>query len=256
MLPHMIHGSMAQLYDEALLADAVPGAPAGPQPPRSSAKDMLQEASTDLAHILTHRLGGVVSTIEGYADLLIDTLDPEEQRDIALRIIESTAHIERILSDLKRYSQPAVPVLQSVQAGQAAREVAALLDEEAAHRLQLEVQPDLPRVQADPMLLRQALLVLLRNAFDVSGAAVRLRIWADEAAKKLHFAVWNEGSIDRETAERIFAPFFTTKAQNLGIGLPLARRIAEAHRGILRLIANSPTEGTVFDLCLPVHGSP
>ena len=62
----------------------------------------------------------------------------------------------------------------------------------------------------------------------------------------------NDGAIELEEAEvHVFRPFFTTKANNLGVGLSLARRIVKAHGGSLLLAANSPEEGTCFSLTLP-----
>ncbi|WP_369407473.1 ATP-binding protein [Rhodothermus marinus] len=59
-----------------------------------------------------------------------------------------------------------------------------------------------------------------------------------------------------EVAEQIFVPFFTTKAQNLGIGLPIARRIAEAHGGTVYLANNDPDAGICMALILPQDDEP
>ncbi len=67
------------------------------------------------------------------------------------------------------------------------------------------------------------------------------------------FNVSNQGTINLdEAANQVFKPFFTTKTQNLGIGLSMARRIAEAHGGTLYLAANDQIQGTCFTLELPV----
>jgi signal transduction histidine kinase len=108
---------------------------------------------------------------------------------------------------------------------------------------------------ADPGLLRQALLALLQNAFDASpaGKQVVLRVLCDARRRAVCFNVWNEGVILLHDAEtKVFEPFFTTKARNLGIGLPLARRIAETHGGSLYLAANDALQGTCFTLELPL----
>ncbi len=210
---------------------------------------------SNLALILAHRLRGLVLGIEGYTDLLIDSLHDREQRDLALRILESTVQIERVLADLQRYGRPVIPVPYRVRLRDVIEHLFVALDEQDLERVQFELQGlgELELV-ADPVLLRQALIVLLQNALEATrqGGSVTFRIVRDLSGESVRFEVHNEGWIDLERAEEVvFAPFFTTKAHNLGVGLTMARRIAEVHGGTLRLAVNSATEGTCFVLTLP-----
>jgi len=110
-------------------------------------------------------------------------------------------------------------------------------------------------LMADSGLLRQVLLTLVQNAFEAAPTEkqVRLGIAYDEVTRTVRFNVWNKGFIDLDEAPyKVFEPFFTTKPHNLGIGLPVARRITEAHEGTLYLAANSPSQGTCFTLELPL----
>lgn len=206
-----------------------------------------------LTHILAHRLNGLVSTIETYADLLIDTLNTREQRAMALGVFEAAAQIERVVADLKRYGQAVEPVLQPVCLETFAQALPPLFAAADAARLRFDVDaPAGSPVQADPVLLRQAVMVLVQNALDAAPppAAITLRLHLDGEGARL--SVWNEGAIaEAETEARLFQPFFTTKAQNLGVGLPLARRIAQAHGGSLRLVTSDACAGTCFELRLP-----
>lgn len=206
-----------------------------------------------LAHIMAHRLGSLVSTIETYTDLLIDALEAPDQRAMALSIFEASENIDRILADMKRYAQTVEPVSQSVRLDTLARALPPFFGAADAGRLTLEIDaPEERTFSADPVLLRQALMVLLQNAFDATQAPAPVRLRASFEGARVRLAVWNEGAIEEaETARKLFQPFFTTKARNLGVGLPLARRIAEAHGGTLRLAANSAEEGTRFELLVP-----
>ncbi len=209
----------------------------------------------NMAQILAHRLRSLITSIEGFTDLLADTLATPEQRELALRVFESTASIERILSELQWYARPLQPMVQSRSLRALLQELLVMLEAHEATRVALDLRISGRRtVRADAMLLRQALFMLLKNALEATRAdsIVQLRVLGEPCS--IRFEVWNEGCIPQEVAEKVFVPFFTTKAQNLGIGLPIARRIAEAHKGTLYLAMNDPQAGICFALVLPQGG--
>lgn len=213
-------------------------------------------ALADLALVLAHRIRGLVASIEGYADLLTDTLISRDQRDLAFRIIEGASRIERVLADLHLYSERLEPVRLPVFVQQLLNEALAPLTEEDRERIDVEIGDAAPlEVIADPFLIRQALFVLVQNALDATrhGGKIRIEIAPEAGDAVLPIKIENDGVIESEEPERqVFAPFFTTKAQNMGIGLPIARRIAESHGGRLELTSNTPETGVVFTLSLPL----
>ncbi|HEX2559237.1 ATP-binding protein [Phenylobacterium sp.] len=106
-------------------------------------------------------------------------------------------------------------------------------------------------VQADPDLLEQALINLLKNALEAArrspGAAVRLS--CAEAGEAVAMVVEDTGpGLTPQDLERAFTPFFTTKTGGSGVGLSLARQIALAHRGRLDYAPGQP--GARFTLML------
>lgn len=227
-----------------------------PQPSPSVAAD--EAALQELAHVLAHRLRGLVAGIEGYADLLTDLLATREQRECALRIVEGTVRIERVLAELQHYSRPVVPVVVPLAAGEVVQGALAMLDPADGARVEVAGggPGDGPAFAGDPRLVRQALLVLLQNAIEAGRGRVGLEVTAEETARggEVVFTVRNDGVIDEvDAAEQVFVPFYTTKAQNLGVGLAIARRIAAVHGGALGLVANSPGTGVAFALRLPVE---
>ncbi len=213
-----------------------------------------ERALRALAGRLSHRLLGLVSSIEGYTDLLAHTLGTEEQRELSLRILEGTARIERVVQDLRRFSEPVDPVVRVVTARTLVDGLRDVLGPKRWLRVDVEWSlPERPHeLLGDPVLIRQALLVLVQNAFEATpGRSIRLVVSADAGAET-QFAVWNAGGIELpEPRRQIFEPFFSTKGPNLGIGLPLARRIAEAHGGTLQLVETGAETGTWFALKLP-----
>ncbi len=212
-----------------------------------------ERAIENLSEILAHRLRSYVSSIEGFADLLTVTLDSPDQRDMALRIFEGAAHIERILSELQQYSQRPDPVLREVHLSHFVRETVRAIGEDAEARVDLKVETDCC-INADPQLLRQALWMVIQNALDATDPSEHVRLSVLQSRGFVHLEVWNRGAMEIPDARAtVFEPFFTTKAKNLGVGLPIARRIAEAHGGSLKLRHTTPAEGTSFVCSLPVE---
>lgn len=208
----------------------------------------------NLAVVLTHRLGNLLSATEGYAALLAESLAQAEDRHVAQRILEGTARMEHVLSDLRLFAHPVIPTIQTLSRA-AITDILMVASSCATHeRLFLDIVGQAPYpLAADPNLLKQGLLILLQNAFDATAQEgdVRLTLIFSPEAQEVAFQVWNTGAIDLPDLEAMFVPFFTTKVHNLGVGLPMARRIAEEHGGHLALIDHTVETGTCFTLTLP-----
>ena len=140
------------------------------------------------------------------------------------------------------------------------REVLAL----AAHELKThdivlrtELAPALPSVAGDRVQLQQVLINLIVNAIEAMNSVpiAPRELTIVTAAKEqggVVVEVRDSGpGLDEEDAERVFEPFYTTKAQGIGIGLSISRSIVEAHGGRLWATPNQP-HGAVFRFSLPV----
>jgi two-component system sensor histidine kinase DctS len=133
--------------------------------------------------------------------------------------------------------------------------------------IQTSVGRNLPTILADRILLEQVLLNLTRNAIEsmqnVEPGRRILRIVAEREGREFAQANVVISVIDRghgippEVAERLFSPFFSTKAEGLGIGLNICRTAVEFHGGTLTH-ADNPFGGTIFRITLPAmveHGA-
>jgi signal transduction histidine kinase len=103
----------------------------------------------------------------------------------------------------------------------------------------------------DSMLLGQVLQNLLHNAVQAmpSGGPIRITLGEDEAM--CWFRVRDAGpGVKTETLPAVFSPFFTTRAQGIGLGLAVCRRIVEAHGGSIRA-ENDARGGAAFTVELP-----
>jgi signal transduction histidine kinase len=213
------------------------------------------ESLPRLALVLAHRIRGLVTSIGGFTDLLVEGLTSSEQRELALHIIESSEKIEDILAELQRYGEPVQLVQREVPVRAVIDDVFSELTDQDLERITLDLQVAKPcRIVVDPVLLRRVLVILLQNAFeaDRSGGTVVLSVRSLEDENRIQFDIRNQGFIDLDDAgETVFMPFYTTKANNLGIGLTMARRIIEAHNGEVWLSDNGASVGTCFSVRLP-----
>jgi signal transduction histidine kinase len=121
-----------------------------------------------------------------------------------------------------------------------------------AVRLTLQVPDGLPALVGDPPQLKQALINLVLNAIQATPPGGAVQVTAAAETEGLRIVVIDSGSgIAPDMLERIFDPYFTTKPQGTGLGLPIALRIIAAHGGTLN-VSSTPGEGTTVEVRLPI----
>jgi C4-dicarboxylate-specific signal transduction histidine kinase len=137
-----------------------------------------------------------------------------------------------------------------VLAGRELRENQVMLDQQLTR--------DLPFVLADRVQLQQVLLNLIMNGIEAMAAVtdrprlVGVQSRIDESGEVL-VAVSDSGTGISAEVDRVFNPFFTTKANGMGMGLSISRTLVESHGGRLWATPNSP-HGAVFSFTLPATG--
>ena len=124
--------------------------------------------------------------------------------------------------------------------------------------LETQLAEGLPLVRGDRVQLQQVLLNLIVNAIEaMSGLDERRReltiVSAADGPEAVSVEVRDSGmGVDPERAAHLFEPFYTTKAEGLGIGLSISRTIVEAHGGHLSAATNVP-HGAVFRFSVPLE---
>ena len=116
-------------------------------------------------------------------------------------------------------------------------------------KLTLSIEPSSLILMADESMLDQALINVLRNAADalkgVKKAEVKIRAFLDSKQKVALEIADNGPGIDKNLADKIFVPFFTTKKEGSGVGLTLVRYIVRSHGGAITYRPGE-TGGSVF----------
>ncbi len=118
--------------------------------------------------------------------------------------------------------------------------------------LRVDVDPAVPLMEIDRMLLRQAVLNLVKNGREALSHGGALSITSRLKGEQVEIAVTDTGpGISQEVGDRLFEPFFTTKPQGTGLGLSIARQITDEHGGELSW-STPPGGGAAFTIRLPV----
>lgn len=218
---------------------------------------LLEALAAALAHELNQPLASIVTNADA-ATRWLDRPGPElEQARQRLRKIAAEGHCAAGIIDSVRSSfTKSQRRLEPIDPAVLVREATGLMRAEAGLariKLATDVGGDLPGILGDAVALRQALLNLLRNAIEAIGGveadARSIRVTCARDGKDIKIAVVDTGS-GLEDADRLFAPFYSTKPQGTGLGLMICRTIIEAHGGRIAAHANHPS-GAVFEIVLP-----
>ncbi len=207
-----------------------------------------------MAHELRNPLGGV----EGFASLLRRELqDRPAVRALADKIMAGVGEVNRVLEQFLALTEERRLQYAAVALADFCRQLTASLDGEARARGVgwdlAGIDPGLT-LKADPLVLRQVLQVLLRNALEASatGGTVAVRAQFAPGQGRAVLSVLDHGvGIPPELRDRIFQPFFTTKETGTGLGLAVAQRHVAALGGDLT-VDSEPGRGSVFTVSLPV----
>jgi C4-dicarboxylate-specific signal transduction histidine kinase len=219
----------------------------------------IGELTASIAHEVNQPLAAVVANADACVAWL-GLKDPNllEARAAAERAIQGATRASEVITRIRSLINKAPPERAKVQLNGVIQETCALAAGQAARNnvaIRTQLAPDLPCVAADRIQLQQVLLNLVINGIEaMSGVADRageLTI-CSELKESAHVCISVEDTgigVNAETMARLFEPFFTTRAQGIGMGLPISRSIIEAHGG--RLWAESQLgQGTVFRFTL------
>jgi two-component system sensor histidine kinase DctS len=223
----------------------------------------MGEISSMLAHELNQPLAAISSYTAGALNVLARAGDGAAPIDAGMlrRALEQANTQARragqIIRSVHEFVKKREPRREIVPVQHVIDGIRALVDLQARQSyvtLQVECPPDLPKVAADRVLLEQVLLNLTRNAIeamqDIDRERRVLRIAAAHSGAEVSVSVIDNGhGIPPEVAERLFSPFFSTKAEGMGMGLSICRTAIEFHGGTLTH-ADNPGGGTVFTFTL------
>jgi two-component system, LuxR family, sensor histidine kinase DctS len=221
----------------------------------------------EMASLLSHELNQPLAAISSYATgtanmLQSDALPAQDVQHALGRIAEQAERAGKVIKSVHDFVRRRESQHEKVSAQTLLDAVMPLVQLQARKlgvQVHIDCQAGLPALLIDRTMVEQVLLNLSRNAMQAMEATpmgqrlLQIGIKPAEGAGWLELSVADQGQgIDDEIAKQLFTPFFSTKAEGMGLGLSLCRTVVEQHGGVLRYEKN-PGSGTIFIFTLPTH---
>ena len=232
---------------------------------RVSRLTTMGELAASIAHEVNQPLTGVINNGSACLRLLANrNLEPEVLRRALEGIVADGTRASAVLARIRAFIKKEAAEKNPLDINEVIQEVLVLAGRELYENqvsVDHQLTTDLPSVLADRVQLQQVLLNLIMNGIEaLIEVTDRPRLlWVqsriDESGDVL-VAVSDSGAGFDLEVDRVFTPFFTTKAKGMGMGLSISRSLIEGHGGRLWATPNSP-HGAVFSFTLPATvGSP
>ncbi|MDD2717168.1 MAG: ATP-binding protein [Candidatus Wallbacteria bacterium] len=209
-----------------------------------------------LAAGVAHEINEPLNNILGFAQLMEKSDLAEQTKQDLQKIIQSSLHAREIVKKLVYFSRQMPPRKASVDLNKIVGEGMFFLESRCVRkgiRINRELSPTLPEINADPGQLHQVLVNLVVNAIQAMPEGGTLTIATTVSGKNIALAVRDTGiGMDDHVKSQLFIPFFTTKDvdQGTGLGLSVVHGIVSSHGGKIE-VESSPGSGSCFTVFLP-----
>jgi signal transduction histidine kinase len=233
---------------------------------RAGERDQLERMKDEFVLTASHELRSPLTSVQGFAELLLlerEKLSPKQAETVEV-ILDNTRHLVRLLNDLLdlarsdagRLTIRPEPTGAASLIEEAVRTMRAQFDTRR-QELRLQVEADLPEVEADRDRIRQVLVNLLTNANEYCPEGAQIEVVARRADADVEIDVIDNGpGIPAEQLEHIFERFTrgdageTQRVGGTGLGLAISKSLIELHGGSIDA-ASSPGSGSTFRIRLP-----
>lgn len=233
---------------------------------RERLRDRLA-AVGEMAAAIAHEVKNPLAGIEVMAGVLRRKIpDAPDAQKVLTDIIAEAKMANRIVQEVLEFVRPIRLQVERTAVGDAVRSAMQLAESKVPRRdvsVDVRVPADLPLITGDQQQLTQLFTNLLTNAYEAMDGRGRVTITAqtthlhdgEKGREAVLVEVADDGpGMPRETADRVFSPFFTTKAQGSGLGLAIVRKIVDAHDGSIDL-QTAEGRGTAIRVTLPVNAA-
>ncbi|MEX2725609.1 MAG: nitrogen regulation protein NR(II), partial [Candidatus Freyarchaeota archaeon] len=217
---------------------------------RSERLATIGEVAMMVGHDLRNPLTGIAGAVYYLKRKLASSMD-EKTAEMFELIERDIQYSNKIVEDLLEYSREIQLELAETDINSVVDEALSLVSVPPNIRVSKVVVDD-PVVMVDVEKMKRVFVNIVKNSFDAmpEGGELAIEIRLAGGNLKIIFADTGRG-VPPELLDKIWAPLFTTKARGLGMGLPICKRLVEAHGGSI-LLESLPGKGTTITITLPV----
>lgn len=203
----------------------------------------IGQMTAAIAHEIRNPLTGIRSAAQFLGQ------NPEEAQEFAHIIEDEAVKLNELCDEFLEFARPLSLRTEPVRLSEVARKIAQFHASDfqlAQVRLKVQISPREPIIRGDPARLEQICRNLVLNAMQACAIGGTVVLEVTEGG----FEVRDDGcGMSKAVRERVFAPFFTTKAAGTGLGLSNVRKIVDAHGGSIEVVSHEG-RGTTFRVCL------
>lgn len=217
-------------------------------------KDTLAQLG-ELTAGLAHEFRNGLATIKGYSRLMDPARLPQPYQPYLVAIREETESLGRVVTNFLNFARPERVSFAEVELDGLVSEAIDELSRESPHA-EIRIHGVFATIDGDEVLLRQMLINLIRNGIQAcDGAGVRAVVSMDGAVLPVEgicrVRVDDGGpGVDPSLRDRVFRPFFTTRAAGTGLGLAIVQKVVVTHSGRIT-VGTSPLGGARFEITFP-----
>jgi PAS domain S-box-containing protein len=208
----------------------------------------------ELAGMVGHDLRNPLTSIAGAAYYVKTRLGGKINGKIMemLELIENNIeYSNKIINDLLEYSRE-IQLELSEKSPRSMIEDALALVKIPKNVEVANLTENKPKMNVDADKIKRSFINIIKNALDAMPEGGRLTIRSERTGDKLSFVFTDTGKgMSKETVKKLWTPLFTTKAKGMGFGLPICKRIVEAHGGSITL-ESRVGKGTTFKVTIPI----
>jgi signal transduction histidine kinase len=229
---------------------------------RELAEMSKKVAWTEMARKVAHEIKNPLTPIQLSAEHVLKVYE-DKRGDLDQALKESMSYIISEVENLRRIAQEFMEIARDTAPAREPVDLRALLEEtlepyrrllDERIRFRFAAEGADLRVLGDPAKLKTALRNVVANAVEAIGPRGELEASVSRRDGRVAVAIRDSGpGMSRETVERIFELYYSTKEGGTGLGLPIAKKIVEEHGGTIR-VASEPGRGTTVILDLPAGG--
>jgi two-component system, LuxR family, sensor kinase FixL len=218
------------------------------------------ELASDLAHELNQPLTAILSQAERCQAVLGDNPPGSDKLSGKLeRIVQQAQRAAKIIATMRHFIRRDPERTEPIDLNGSIREVLELMEIECRRfqiRVDLDLYPEMPLVSGVAIQIQQVLVNVLQNAFeamqDTPPAQRSVTVTTRVESESVNLSIRDRGrGIGPDQKDHLFDPFYTTKPNGLGLGLPLCRSILERHRGSIQVIQNTDC-GVTVQIVIPL----